>query len=118
MPDIGRVLNGKTPGIHDAAVASNRIIPPDAGNPYGQAEILIQNRGTEALINTTVKVSTGSGVVTRNITSLAPNAVQAILVPITRPPDSYAQDGLSIDARATLSGELSGTLRCLVCGTA
>lgn len=103
MPDIGRVLNSQTPGIYDAAVASNRIIPPDAGNPYGQVEILVQNRGTETLVNTAVQVSTGSGVVATNITSLVPNAVRTVRVPITQPLSAYA-DGLRVDAQVVISG--------------
>ena len=105
MPDIGRVLNGNTPGIYDAAVASTRLIPADAGNPYGQAEVLIQNRGTETLINTSVQVSVGAaGVVTTNITALAPNAVTTVRVPISQAPDTYATSGLTVDARVVLSG--------------
>jgi subtilisin family serine protease len=86
MPDIGRTLNGRTPGIYDAAVASNEIIGPSAGNPNGQIAVLVQNRGTETLINTAVEVSTGAGTVTANITSLAPNAVRTVYVPIPRSP--------------------------------
>jgi len=104
MPDIGRVLNRTTPGIYDAAVASTRLIPADAGNPYGQAEVLIQNRGTETLINTAVKVSIGGGVVTANITTLAPNAVTTVRVPISQAPETYATTGLQVDARVVLSG--------------
>ena len=103
MPDIGRVLNGKTPGIYDAAVASSRILAPDAGNPYGQIEVLVQNRGTEMLVNTAVNVSSGGGVVSTNLTSLAPNAVQTIHVPITQPAATYA-DGIRVEARVALGG--------------
>lgn len=85
MPDLGRVFNAKTPGIYDAALASQRILPPDAGNPYGQVEIMVQNRGTETLINTGVRISTPTGDVTSNITSLAVNAVKTIRVPISQP---------------------------------
>ena len=85
MPDLGRVLNAKTPGIYDAALASQRILPPDSKNPYGQVEIMVQNRGTETLINTGVRISTPTGDVTSNITSLAVNAVKTIRVPISQP---------------------------------
>jgi hypothetical protein len=105
MPDIGRVLNAATPGIYDAAVASSRILAPDAGNPYGQIEILVQNRGTETLINTTVQVSTASGVVAANITALAPNAVQTVRVPIVQPASAYP-NGISVDSRVVLAGAL------------
>lgn len=102
MPDIGRVLNGKTRGIYDAALASQQILPPDAGNPYGQIEIMVQNRGTETLINTAVNVSTGAGAVTANITSLGPNDVRTIRVPISQPASAYA-NGLRVDAKVLLS---------------
>jgi hypothetical protein len=103
MPDIGRVLNSGTRGIYDAAVASHRILPPDGGNPYGQVEILVQNRGTETLINTAVEVSSGGGVVSSNLTSLAPNAVKTVRVPISRPP-SGNNNGFSVTSKVVLSG--------------
>ncbi|MEI6178232.1 MAG: S8 family serine peptidase [Verrucomicrobiota bacterium] len=103
MPDIGRVQTGNTPGVYDAAVASTRILPPDAGNPYGQVEILVQNRGTETLINAGVRVSTGAGVVSSNINSLAANAVTTVRVPITRPPTAGVST-MKVDAQVVLSG--------------
>ena len=100
MPDIGRVLNRAIPGIYDAAVASQRIIPPSAGYPNGQVEILIQNRGTERLINTGVQISTPFGTVNSNITTLDPNAVQTIRVPIQQ----HTSTTLRYDSRVQLSG--------------
>jgi hypothetical protein len=103
MPDIGRVLDAGTAGIYDAALASQRIIPPDSGNPYGQVEILVQNRGTEALVNTTVGITIGGNRSTGNITTLAPNAVTTIRVPITRPPVT-GSGNLVVDSRVSLTG--------------
>ena len=103
MPDIGRVLNSGTRGIYDAALASHRILPPDSGNPYGQVEILVQNRGTETLINTAVEVSTGGGRVSTNLTSLPPGAVQTVRIPISQPP-AGASSALNVDSRVVLSG--------------
>jgi hypothetical protein len=105
MPDIGMALNAGTPGIYDAAVASQRILSPDSANPYGQVEILIQNRGTENLINTAVRVSTGGISTTHNITTLAPNAVTTVRVPITRPPTAGTAQ-LQVDSGVSLSGGL------------
>jgi hypothetical protein len=102
MPDLGRVLNAKTPGIYDAAVASQRIIPPDSTNPYGQLEVLIQNRGTENLVNTSVRISTPSGVVESNITSLAVNAVRVVTVPITQ----VNRAGMNFESQVRLSAGL------------
>ncbi len=100
MPDLGRVLNANTPGIYDAAVASQRILPASAANPYGQLEVLVQNRGTETLINTGVRISTPGGVVTSNITQLAVNAVQVIRVPISQPTAA----GMNYGSQVNLSG--------------
>lgn len=103
MPNIDRILNSGTPGIHDAAVASQRIIPPDAGNPYGQFEILIENRGTEPLVNTGVDISTGGAVTPVNVTYLAPSAVTVVRVPVPRSPADSAA-GITLDTRVVLSG--------------
>jgi hypothetical protein len=102
MPDIGRVLNRNTPGIYDAAVASQRVLPPSPGYPNGHVEILVQNRGTERLINTGVQVSTPFGVVNSNITTLNPNAVQTIRIPIQQ----SSTTALRYDSRVSLSGGL------------
>lgn len=102
-PDLGRALAGETPGIYDAALAYQQIIPPDTQNPNGQVEILVQNRGTEILINTAVDISAGGGEITSNITSLQPNAVQTIRVPLGRPIESTSS-GLKIIAQVRLSG--------------
>ena len=100
MPDIGRVLNAGTPGLFDAAVASQTYLPPDPGNPYGQVEVLVQNRGTETLVNTAVQVSSGGNAGTFNITTLAPNAVTTVRVPVTRP---LADGGVEVDASVSLA---------------
>ena len=53
--------------------------------PTARSRCWCRTAARETLINTTVRVSTGAGVVTRNITTLAPNAVQTVRVPISRP---------------------------------
>lgn len=103
MPDIGMAKNAGKRGIYDAAVASQRILPPDHSNPYGQMEILVQNRGTENLINTSVYVSTGGYPSTHNITTLGPGAVAVVRTPITRPPTEGSAD-LRVNSQVSLSG--------------
>jgi hypothetical protein len=103
MPDIGRVLDAGTPGIYDAAVAGQRILPPDSSNPYGQVEILIQNRGTEPLINTALNVTSGGARSSYNITTLAPNGVTTVRVPVTRAPVTGTSD-FQVEAQVSLSG--------------
>lgn len=102
MPDLGRVLNRNIRGIYDAAVASQRIVPASSTNPYGQVEILIQNRGTETLINTAVNISSPTGNITSNITSLPANKVTIVRVPI---PVETATS-LRYESRVSLSGGL------------
>ncbi|MGL5017740.1 MAG: S8 family serine peptidase, partial [Luteolibacter sp.] len=99
MPDLGRVINRNTRGIYDAALASQRVLPPSPGHPNGQIEVLVQNRGTETLINTQVQISTPTGKVTSNITSLPVNAVRSIRVPIN---ESNAKS-LRYESRVSLS---------------
>ena len=100
MPDLGRAMNAKKPGIYDAALASQRLIPPDSKNPNGQVEIMVQNRGTEPLINTGVRISTPSGVTVSNITQLAVNGVKTIRVSIP----SKATGNLRYESTVNLSG--------------
>jgi len=102
MPDVGRVLDSLTPGLHDAAVASQRIIPPTPATPFGEVEILIQNRGTEPLINTAVHISMGGGTTTSNITILPPNAVRTVRVPIPGPP-ALNNGNVRVDSSVSLS---------------
>ncbi len=99
MPDLGRVKNGKKPGIYDAAVASQRIIPPDSTNPNGQVEVMVQNRGTETLVNTGLKISTPTGTVNTNITTLQVDGVSTIRVPIPAP----TGENMRFDAKVSLS---------------
>jgi hypothetical protein len=102
MPDLGRALNANTRGIYDAALASQRLLPPSAAYPNGQIEVMVQNRGTETLINTGVKISTPNGVVNTNITSLAVNAVKTIRVPIQQTMTSSIRYNSSV----TLSNDI------------
>ncbi len=105
MPDIGRVLTGTTPGGYDAALASLRIIPPDAGNPNGQVEILVQNRGTETLVNTSVRISVAGRETTVNLTSITPDDVKTIRVPVSQTSNT-GTSGFTIDSRVVLGGDL------------
>jgi Subtilase family len=101
MPDLGRVLDAGTAGIHDAALASQRILPPTPSTPNGELEVLIQNRGTEVLVNTGVNVTIGSATTRANLTTLPPNAVATVRVPVTPP---AAGMPLHVDSQVDLSG--------------
>lgn len=83
LPALDRVANRNTPGISDMAIASHHISPPSRERPYAQLEVVIQNRGTEPLLNSLVTVQHPGGTTTANIASLQPGAVQPVLVPIS-----------------------------------
>lgn len=101
LPALDRVATGSTPGIYDAAVASHHVIPPGDGVPYPRVEVVIQNRGTETLINTAVTINHPGGTTTANLTTLAPNAVRAVTVPL--PIQDYNQGNpLRFDSRVSL----------------
>ena len=101
LPALDRVANRNTSGIHDAAVASHHVTSPSPGSPSPMLEVVVQNRGTEPLLNTTVTIDHPGGTTTANITSLQPNAVQPVYVPI---PISQYESGspLTFDSRVTI----------------
>ncbi len=105
MTNIGRVFDAGTSGIYDAAVTSHVIESADSRHPYGQVGIVVQNQGTETLINTAVNVSTGGGMQTINLTSLAPGASTTVFVAIPQQPSS-GFSGFTVDSRVVLSGGL------------
>lgn len=100
MIDLSRVKNGKTRGIYDAAIATQRILPPSANAPYGQVEITVQNRGTEPLINTNVQLTTPNGNSNWNITSLPIGGTSTTRVPIT----FKTATSLRYESKVSLSG--------------
>jgi len=103
MPDVGRALQSDELGIYDAAVASQRVLSVDASNPNGQVEVVVQNRGTEILVNTAVKVSVGGMSTTSNLSTLAPNAIATLRVPVHQDWNG-ATGGLRIESSAQISG--------------
>ena len=80
--DVGRVMHANTRGIYDAAVASNYVVAPTALVPYPQLQVVIQNVGTEMLVNAGVQVITSAGSTPFNITTLLPNAIQTFTIPL------------------------------------
>ena len=104
MVDMGRVMNANTPGIYDAAVASNYVIAPSAEVPYPQLQVVVQNRGTETLVNVGVQVTSAAGSVPLNITTLLPNAIQTFTLPLPSSSWNSAQP-LQFDSSVWLSGD-------------
>jgi len=101
LPALDRVANADTPGIFDAAVASHHVIPPSPQQPFAQVEVVVQNRGTEPLLNTAVTINHPGGSTTANITSLPPGGVHPVFVPI---PNTQYESGspLLFDSRVSI----------------
>jgi hypothetical protein len=95
VPDMWRILNGNTRGVYDAAVTSITTVK----NPQGtQAQVLVQNLGTETLVNAGVSVNVNGVTTNANITTLAPGDTRVITVPVS------GGESLNIQGGVRLSG--------------
>jgi subtilisin family serine protease len=81
---LGRIFRRDTPGIQDAAVAS-QVIYPASGNESGSVEVNVQNQGTSPLANIPFSVATPAGVSQFSVNTLAPGAVHTVRVPLPAP---------------------------------
>jgi hypothetical protein len=95
VPDMWRILNGNTPGIYDAAVTSITTVNTPQG---AQAQVLVQNLGTETLINAGVTANINGTTTNANITTLAPGDTRVITVP------TGGGESLNIQGGVRLSG--------------
>jgi len=86
--DLGRVIQSTTPGIIDAAVASQWIV---AGNNGLTLQVTVQNQGTANLFNLPLQVTTPSGTQAINVGSLAAGKTQTfdIAVPASSDPITF-----------------------------
>jgi hypothetical protein len=98
--DLGRVLRSGQAGITDAAIASNYV--SGGTNGQTQLQVTVQNRGTTTLVNTPVEVTTPSGTVTLNITTLQAGDIATFNLPL-----SFTGDSAIIQSRVQLSGGIT-----------
>ena len=75
--NLARVFRRDTPGIDDAAVASQVIFPSDGTTP-GSVEVNVQNQGTSTLHNIILSVTTPANVSKFSVNTLGPGAVQTL----------------------------------------
>lgn len=92
VPDMWRIRNGNTPGVYDAAVTSITTTGT-------QVQVLVQNLGTETLVNTAVSVNINGTTTNANITTLARGDTRVITVPL-----GGSGEGLNIRGGVRLSG--------------
>lgn len=97
VPDMWRILNFNTPGIYDAAVTSVTTHFTDQSN---EIRILVQNQGTEKLINAAVSVNINGNITQSNITTLAVGESRLVTIPVS------SFENLNIQSSIRLSGNL------------
>lgn len=91
VPDMWRIRNTGRSGVHDAAVTSVYT----EGN---QARVMIQNQGTETLVNAGITVNVNGTTTRANITTLAVGDTRVVTVPVG------STEGLNIQGSVQLSG--------------
>ena len=91
VPDMWRIQNTGNSGIYDAAVTS--VYTEDH-----KIQLLIQNQGTETLVNAAVTVNVNGVPTHANITTLAVGDTRVITVPVS------GTEGLNIQGSVQLSG--------------
>ncbi len=107
--NLGRVMNRDIPHLHDAAIASQRLVPATETGGRDEIQVTIQNRGTAVLANTGVEISTPWGNPLFNVTSLAPGAIQTFSIPFDA---AYVADRDAIRVTTSLRlGTLGSDLR-------
>lgn len=102
--DLGRSLRSDEAGQIDIALASNFITT--AENDAQILQVTIENRGTSAIVNAPVSVTTPAGKIDFNISSLAAGKIKTFDIPFdtgTFPPDQE----IRIDSSVTLSDGLT-----------
>lgn len=91
VPDMWRIQNHGKPGVYDAAVTS-------VYTENNQVKVLVQNQGTEQLVNTAVSVNVNGATTQANITTLAAGESRTITVP------AGSSGGLHIQGSVQTSG--------------
>jgi hypothetical protein len=95
MVDFGRFFRSGTPGYSDAALASNYV--STTANGQTQLQVTVQNRGTAAIYNAPLQVTTSYG--TSTMTSLLPGKIATFTLPFTIP-----NNGATVVSQITIPG--------------
>lgn len=95
VPDMWRILNSGKSGIYDAAVTSVSTLTSQQGN---LVQVLVQNQGTETLVNTAVAVNINGTKTNVNLTTLAAGESRVVNVPVS------STENLNIQSKVQLSG--------------
>ena len=80
--DLGRIMQRGIPGIVDAAITGQRLFEAHEPGSNDEIQVTVQNRGTVALVNTSLEIVTRFGRRQFNATMLAPGAVRTFSLPV------------------------------------
>ncbi|MDP7657021.1 MAG: S8 family serine peptidase, partial [Roseibacillus sp.] len=83
--DVDRMVNTRTAGRFDLAVASNWYKPPTGEEVVGTLQVTVQNQGTEAMAGTTVDVIIHDDIFTTTLPRLQGGASHVVSLPINEP---------------------------------
>ncbi len=78
--DVGRALENGKSGIYDIAVTSQLLGTNSAGSP--ELTIVVQNQGTETILNSPLRIQTPNGTTDISINSLIPGQVYTTTLPL------------------------------------
>jgi len=107
--NLGRVLERNVPNITDAGLASYYYDPVSAelsGQP-NTAQVVVENRGTTALHNLTVRVDSGSTERTYNVSFIPVGEIAVIETPSGFSSD-VTEEGLAVSATVIVNENLNG----------
>ena len=96
-PDFGRVLNSETPGIYDIALVNPFHLPATEPDSVDSLLFSVQNRGTEAVPNVELQITSDLGTRAYAVGTLHPGETETIDLPI---PNNV--ETLQVDAQATV----------------
>lgn len=103
LVDMGRVTRRDTPGVVDAAIASQVLEAPTPERPYPQLLVTVENRGTTLLVNSAVQVTTPAGTVPLNVTTLPPGQTYTFRLPLSGTAWS-STDPIQVDSLVRVNG--------------
>lgn len=83
--NLGRAIESETPGIYDAAAASNHYVEATNLTPVPILQVTFENRGTERIINAPASVTVPNGTFNYNIGNLGPGETRTFEVPLYIP---------------------------------
>ncbi len=88
-PDAFRINNAGRPGVIEAGITSMTTT-------QNQVRVLVQNQGTEPIVNTGVSVRVGNSSTTANVNRLLPNESRMVTINVAVPPNQTVRSSINL----------------------